>query len=138
MNIKKDITNLWHNQNDCTPEQFEHLVHREADADKPRHYRIVGPNFEVEEHFDNIGNLEYITDHVLVFYGYHKDTKEPLFCIDRRRKFNDRDKWIWLNLEGCEDWEEIMWMEIPKGFDLNKFQENEKYTERKGEGVLCR
>lgn len=102
------------------------MVHREADADKPRHYIIEGPNFEVEHRFDNIGNLEYITDHVLVFYGYHKDIKEPLFCIDRRRKFNDRDKWIWHELEGCEDWENLMWMEIPKGFDLNKFQENEQ------------
>ena len=136
-NINKDVTNQWHNQNDCTPEQFEYLVHRETDADKPRHYIIVAPNGDVEERFDNIGRLEYITDRVLVFYGYHKDTKEPLFCTDIRRKFNDRDKWIWLELEGCEDWDEIMWMEIPKGFDLNKFQENEKYTERIGEGVLC-
>ena len=125
-NINKDVTNQWHNQNDCTPEQFEHLVHREADADEPRHYITEGSNFEVEEHFDNIGNLEYTTDQVLVFYGYHKDTKEALFCIDRRRKFNDRDKWIWLKLEGCEDWEEIMWMEIPKGFDLNKMKDNER------------
>ena len=133
--MKKDNMNIWHNQKDCTPEQFEHLIHREADADKPRHYRIVGPNFEVEEHFDNIGNLEYTTDQVLVFYGYHKDTKKPLFCTDIRRKFNNRNEWIWHKFEGCDD---LMWMEIPKGFDLNKFQENEKYTGRIGEGVLCR
>ena len=133
--MKKDITNIWHIQKDCTPEQFEHLIHREADADKPRHYRIVGPNFVVEEHFDNIGNLEYTTDQVLVFYGYHKDTKKPLFCTDIRRKFNNRNEWIWHKFEGCDD---LMWMEIPKGFDLNKFQENEKYTERNSKGVLCR
>ena len=124
--MKKDIMNQWHNQNDCTPEQFEHLVHREADADDPRHHTIVHPNGEVEERFDNIGKLEYTTDQVLVFYGYHKDTKEPLFCIDIRRKFNDRNKWIWCKLEGCEDLDNIMWMEIPNGFDLNNLKENEQ------------
>lgn len=124
--MKKDITNQWHNQKDCTLEQFEHLVHRETDVDKPRHYIIEGTNFEVGHRFDNIGNLEYITDQVLVFYGYHKDRKKPLFCIDRRRKFNNRNEWIWLELEGCEDWENLMWMEIPKGFDLNKLKENEQ------------
>ena len=125
-NINKDVTNQWHNQKDCTPEQFEHLIHREADADEPRHYIIEGPNFEVEHRFDNIGKLEYTTDQVLVFYGYHKDTKEPLFCIDIRRKFNNRNEWIWNKLVGCEDWEDLMWMEIPNGFDLNKLQENER------------
>ena len=124
-NIKKDVTNLWHNQNDYTPEQFEHLVHREANVDDPRYYIIGHPNGEVEKRFDNIGNLEYKTDQVLVFYGYHKDTKEPLFCIDRRRNFNNRNEWKWCKLEGCEDWEDLMWMEIPNGFDLNKLQENE-------------